>query len=156
LKSETKPNHVTKAKKNPRRDSNPKIPVKVHRAGRPNPETAITIGKNGNLVHPNSRHICGASQVGSTGGAGPRGKRLLTRIKEILNERAIKQDENGNIIGNTRFDTVAHSFVEAMENGSFAHLKEFIDREEGRSTSGTNNVDVKMYINMPTEGPEAP
>lgn len=85
----------------------------------------------------------------------PQGKRLLTRIKEILNERSKKPDGRRN----TRFDDCAEAFVTAMEAGSFIHVKEFIDRQEGKVPTRVADADgnkLKMYVGIPVDGPDAP
>lgn len=82
----------------------------------------------------------------------PKGKRLLTCIKELLQQH-VPQDKEGK----TRMDAAAEAFVTAMVGGSFAHLQEFMNREEGR-VGGTpaDAVPVKLYVEMPIEGKEAP
>jgi hypothetical protein len=85
----------------------------------------------------------------------PQGKRLLTRIKEILNEKSKLPDGRRS----TRFDDCAEAFVNAMEQGSFIHMKEFIDRQEGKVPNRVADADggkIKMYIGVPLEGDEAP
>lgn len=91
-------------------------------------------------------------------GAAP-GKRLMTRIKEVLGERSLRDDpETGGKCINTRFDDVADAFVRQMEGGNFQHVKEFLERDEGKVTEKIALVDdaVKMYVDTPTEGPDAP
>jgi hypothetical protein len=46
-----------------------------------------------------------------------------------------------------------------MKAGSFAHIKEYIDREEGKVPSriaGANGESIKTYIGLPVEGDDAP
>ena len=78
-----------------------------------------------------------AVNVGSIGAVtkgvgGPPGKRLMTRIHEIMQERSLQpqrdkkgnvlKDAKGNIIycQNTRFDDVADAFVRQCESGNFS------------------------------------
>jgi hypothetical protein len=85
----------------------------------------------------------------------PRGKTLLTRIKEILNEKSLRTDGRYNF----RFDDCAEAFVRAMEAGSFIHMKEFIDRQEGKVPQRIADADgnkIKLYVGVPLEGDEAP
>lgn len=88
---------------------------------------------------------------------GPPGKRLLTRIREMLQERSLKKDGRYN----ERFDDVANAFVAMMEKGSFIHAKEFIDREEGKvpnRLAGSDGKNLKLYVGMPVDDddPETP
>lgn len=85
------------------------------------------------------------------------GKRLITRVKELLCERS--KLPNGE--ANTRFDDVANVFVQQMESGSFVHMKEYIDREEGKvptRLSDAEGKNIKLYVGMPVsdDDPEAP
>ena len=83
------------------------------------------------------------------------GKSLFTRIKELLRERSVTPQGKYN----TRFDDVANAFVKSMEDGSFVHLKEFIDRDEGKIPNRHANADgsnIKAYIAMPVDGDESP
>lgn len=99
-------------------------------------------------------HAFGPGNSGNPGGR-PRGKTVLTRIREKLRERALK----GNV-GNTRLDTVADAFIRAMEAGSYHHTKEIMDREEGKVPVAQMNIqgdNIKAYMNMPTgDDPNAP
>jgi hypothetical protein len=93
------------------------------------------------------------NEVRNPAGAPP-GMRLMTRIREILGEKSLLPDGRYN----TRFDDVADAFVRQMETGSFPHMKEFIEREEGKVTQpiDLNPSAVKMYEDVPVDGPEAP
>lgn len=85
----------------------------------------------------------------------PQGKRLLTRIREVLKERSTNPRKKGR----TRFDDVAEAFVKEMEKGTFIHTKEFIDREEGKVPTTVQNPDgsnIKMYVGVPIDGEDAP
>lgn len=88
------------------------------------------------------------------------GKRLLTRIREILSERSLRKDPvTKELLPNTRFDDVADAFVQQMEAGNFQHTKEFIEREEGKVRQDLGIIDarkLKLYENVPVDGPEAP
>lgn len=78
---------------------------------------------------------------------------LLTRIKKILKQRSTRFP-NG-----VRADDVAEAYIRAMEQGSFVHLKEFIDREEGKVPTRIADADggkMKAYVGMPLEGDQAP
>jgi hypothetical protein len=86
---------------------------------------------------------------------GKKGKLMITRIKELLNER--QRNEDGSFT--YRYDVVAEAFVKACESGSFYHLRELIDRIDGRVPSRIGNADgenLKGYIALPLEGPDAP
>ena len=94
-------------------------------------------------------------QSGNPGGRPP-GKTILTRIKEMLLERAPKND----IGATTRQDVVAHAYIRAMEGGSFPHFKEIFEREEGKVPNKIANADgtnIKAYMGMPIDDdPDAP
>lgn len=84
--------------------------------------------------------------------------KLLARAREILGETSHRK-VNGRRVECTRFDKVAEAFVRAMEAGSYVHMKEYIDREEGKVPTRIADADgsnLKMYVNMPTDGDEAP
>ena len=84
------------------------------------------------------------------------GKRMLTRIREVLSMSAVKVDDFGCPLGETRLDTAAMAYVDQMEAGSFIHTNAIIEREDGKI--GVNQMtapQIKMYINMPTDGEEA-
>jgi hypothetical protein len=82
----------------------------------------------------------------------PKGKRLSTRIMELLNERSVTPGGSG-----TRLDDAAEAFVRQLELGSLPHFKEILDRTEGKVTQTVDlEVSVKQYIDTPTEGPDAP
>jgi hypothetical protein len=83
------------------------------------------------------------------------GKKLLTRVKELMNERS--RLPNGQY--NYRFDDVANAIVTAMEKGYWPAIQHFIDREEGKvanRVAGADGQNLKMYIALPTEGELAP
>lgn len=87
----------------------------------------------------------------------PPGKRLLTRIREILCERSVQTDAQGNRKENPRFDDAAEAFVRQLEAGVFQFHKEFIEREEGSVPQVVVTEDMKkLYENVPTEGEQAP
>lgn len=97
-------------------------------------------------------------EVTNPGGNLP-GKRLLTRIKEVLCERSIYIDPvTKQRRKNSRFDDVADAYVRQMEVGNFQHLHEYIEREEGKvkQTIDLTGDAIKLYVNTPTEGPDAP
>lgn len=56
-------------------------------------------------------------------GGRPKGRTLLSVIKEKLSTP--DGDES-------RLEATAEAYIVAMESGSFQHLKEFIEREEGK------------------------
>jgi hypothetical protein len=58
-------------------------------------------------------------QSGNPGGR-PKGKTMLTRIREILTD---EPDEA---------EAIARAFIECCKRGSWAHIKELIDREAGK------------------------
>jgi len=94
-----------------------------------------------------------AGQSGNPQGA-PKGKRMTTRISEILQMKSLKK--NGKF--ETRFDDAADAYVRQMERGSLPHFKEYLERTEGKVTQGIDlNVPVKQYEEgTPTEGEDAP
>jgi hypothetical protein len=58
----------------------------------------------------------------------PRGKTLLTIIRQKLKARGESEE-------------VAEAYITAMKGGSFAHLKEYIEREEGKVPDRIANAD---------------
>lgn len=91
----------------------------------------------------------------------PPGKKLMTRIREMLGDLSKIRSKNKDGTPNYRFDDVANSFVEKMEEGSFIHTKEYIDREEGKVPTRHADADgktLKLYVGMPVDDndPEAP
>jgi hypothetical protein len=127
--------------------------------------------KQSDRIIPPELRVNVVSRGNHLGVGAPPGKRLLTRVREVLGERSLvpKRDENGKIMldgnghtifcENTRFDDVADAFVRRMEAGDFPHIKEYIDREEGKSPNVLAILDpdmLKQYVDMPTEGPDAP
>lgn len=89
---------------------------------------------------------------GNPGGK-PR-KTLMGRVRQILKMKSRM------VPGNTRLDDVAEAFVMAMTSGSFVHLKEYIDREEGKVPTRLADAEggnLKLYVGMPTDDdPNAP
>lgn len=86
---------------------------------------------------------------------GMKGKKILTRVKELMNERS--RLPNGQY--NYRFDDVANAIVTAMERGYWPAIQQFIDREEGKVANriaGADGGNLKMYVSIPTEGEAAP
>lgn len=84
---------------------------------------------------------------------------LMTRVKQILNQRSKIKNADGTWRYNFRFDDVAEQFVRALESGDFNFMREFLNRLEGRVAQRLANADgsnLKMYENMPTDGTEAP
>lgn len=81
---------------------------------------------------------------------------LLSRIQTKLREASKKKE---GITNQQRVDDAAEAFVMAMEGGSFIHMKEMLDREEGRVATRVANADgtpIKMYMGMPVDGDQAP
>lgn len=77
-----------------------------------------------------------------------RGKTLFNRIVQRLAERSVKADGSAN----SRLDDVADAYVMAMEAGSFVHIKEVVDRQEGKvpnRIAGADGENLKLYIGMP-------
>jgi hypothetical protein len=97
-------------------------------------------------------------EVRNPGGQKP-GQTLMSRVREMLCERSVYVDPvTGEKRKNTRFDDVADAFVRRMEAGEFQHVKEYIEREEGKVKQKID-LDVsaiKLYEDTPTDGPEAP
>lgn len=94
------------------------------------------------MLHPGER-------PGPRERPGNRGKRLLTQIKELLRMKSLNPKAGK---GDTRLTEAADAFVRAMELGSFPHLKEFIEREEGKVAQKISNADgsnIKLYAGMP-------
>lgn len=95
-------------------------------------------------------------QPGRSGNGLPKGRKktLMGRVREILRQKSKFKD------GNTQLDDVAEAFVMAMMSGSFVHLKEYIDREEGKIPTRLADAEggnLKLYVGMPTDGdPNAP
>lgn len=114
--------------------------------------------------NPNRGDIITRFKPGQPGGPGGLpGKRLLTRVRELLSvtkmnpDGTVKLNEDGT--PQTDFDRAAKAYIKAMCKGSFVHLKEFIDREEGRVPhviSGLEENQIKVYVGLPVEGEEAP
>lgn len=105
-------------------------------------------------------HVMKPGQTLNPAGAPP-GMKLMTRIKQILGEASKIRSKNKDGTPNTRFDDVAVSFVEKMEEGSFIHTKEYIDREEGKIPTRHADADgknLKLYVGMPVDDddPAAP
>jgi hypothetical protein len=83
------------------------------------------------------------------------GKTLMKRIQELM--RLNSKDADGKY--NPQQDIIARAFIRAMETGSFNHLKEYIDREEGKipqRIAGADGKNIKLYVGVATEGEEAP
>lgn len=83
-------------------------------------------------------------------------KTFLDHVKKLLGEKSRK--ENGDY--NTRLHDAADAYAKMMESGSFVHVKEFIDREEGKVPSRISDAEgknLKLYIGMPIDDePGAP
>jgi hypothetical protein len=79
---------------------------------------------------------------------------LLQRVREMLLMKS--RDESGKF--NTNLDQAAIAYIQQMKAGSFAHLKEILDREEGKSPlkNPQQGENVKWYVGIPVDGPDAP
>lgn len=100
------------------------------------------------------KHAFSSSNQPKNNGRKP-GRTLLSRVKEVLTETS--RTPGGRY--NTRFDDCADAYVKQMEKGSFIHLKEYIDREEGKVPNRLANADgknIKQYVGMPIDGEDAP
>ncbi len=98
--------------------------------------------KNERLANLAKAHVANRANKGK--------QTLLARVREMLRERCKNSD--GKTV--TRFDLAADAFIQAMTNGSFHHLKEFIEREEGKVPvrhAGADGETLKMYVGMPVE-----
>jgi hypothetical protein len=83
----------------------------------------------------------------------PKGQTLYGRLQEILRTRRTDGKQG------TRLDAAAEAYVRQMESGSFIHLKEVIDRQEGKVPNRVANADgsnMKAYVGIPVDGPDAP
>jgi hypothetical protein len=69
-------------------------------------------------------------QSGNPGGR-PKGRTLLKTIRDLLYERGDPE----------ALEKIANGYIDAMKRGSFPHLKEFIDREEGKVPDRVANAD---------------
>lgn len=82
-----------------------------------------------------------------------RANTLYGRIRSILSDKRTDGKPG------TRLDAAADAYVSQMESGSFIHLKEIIDRQEGKIPNRIANADgtnLKAYIGIPVDGPDAP
>lgn len=70
-------------------------------------------------------------QSGNPGGR-PKGRTVYKTVRELLYERAG---------GEEALEAIAEGYIDAMKRGSFPHLKEFIDREEGKIPDRLANAD---------------
>lgn len=98
------------------------------------------------IPKPRNTTPCGIRPPAKPGGK--IGKTLMNRVRELLAERSLNADGRYN----TRFDDVANAFIRSMETGSFVHLKEFIDREEGKvpnRVADAEGKNLKLYVGVP-------
>lgn len=82
--------------------------------------------------------------------SGPRNVTLMSEVKRLLKLR-----KSGSEV--RRLEFVAEQFIRMMESGSFAHMKEYIEREEGKVQSNMNltaDKDVKAYVGIPVDDQE--
>ncbi len=68
----------------------------------------------------------------------PRGRTLLTLVREMLQQNEGKP-----------LEVVAQAYINAMGKGSFQHLKEYIDREEGKVPDRVANADGSNLAGAP-------
>lgn len=93
-------------------------------------QTSASPEKQGtNRREPPPEHRFKPGQSGNPGGR-PRGRTLLSVVRQML------ADSDGMAL-----EEVAAKYVEAMKKGSFPHLKEYIDREEGKVPDRIANAD---------------
>lgn len=97
-------------------------------------------------------------QSGNPSGRPPiKTQHLLARIKAMMGTKGF--DMNGK--QKLRREIVADAFIREMERGSFPHVKEFIEREEGKvpnRVADAHGENLKLYANLPTDDndPDAP
>lgn len=144
------------ARKTPMHPKHPKYATLAKTAGPSGPMAGLQAPVNDNI----KKNTWQVGQSANPAGALP-GKRLLTRVKELLAELSKIRSKNPDGTPNTRFDDAADAFVQKMEEGSFIHLKEYIDREEGKVPTRHADADgknLKLYVGMPVEDtdPDAP
>lgn len=112
---------------------------------------AMGIGPNDTLARPSGQIV---PVLARRTKARAKGKTLMSRVREIMK---MPSNRNGAPRGWTRFDDCSNAFVMAMETGSFVHMKEFIDREEGKVPTRLSDADggnLKLYVGMPIDEAE--
>jgi hypothetical protein len=65
-----------------------------------------------------------------------------------------KIGEDGKPVDGTVMDSAAQGFVNMMIGGNFAHLKEYLDRENGKVPTRVADAEgksMKMYVGVPTD-----
>jgi hypothetical protein len=121
------------------------------------PNAKKTTKKKPKAKHPRSQHSrprAGESPDAFGTQAVNAKSSLLESIQKVLAMPSTKAGK-----GPSRLDVAAEAYVEAMEAGSFVHLKEVLDRQEGKVPTRVGNADgtnLKGYVGIPVDGEGAP
>lgn len=112
----------------------------------------VRVGKNPALKRGISANPSGVSKDGLSH---IRGKlKLMTVIYEMMHRAEDGQNY-------AEMKKVAKVFISQMKKGSFAHVKEYLDRSEGKVPNRIADAEgkkIKLYANMPVndDDPNAP